>query len=158
MERFLLIARKGDHQSECVLYGGRTAVFMVPPATLLEQLCLQNGSSLEGRITAFRTLAQVCQKPAVLISERSQILYFPTLGMENKDCVWICYNEILKIRSVGADHTEILFADGSRHQVDVNYRIIRNQRLRCADFLQKLNSCGKASLETDARNGIMKQA
>jgi len=158
MERFLLIARKGDSQSECVLYGGRTAVFMVPPTVLLEQLCLQNGSSLEGRITAFRSLANVCQKPAVLISERSQILYFPTLGMENRECVWVCYNEILKIRSVGADRTEILFTDGSRQLLDVNYRIIRNQRLRCADFLQKLNQCGKTGLETDACNGIMKQA
>ncbi len=111
----------------------------IKPLAFLNRCCLANGSSYEGRVEAFRELTGTSQKPAVLISERQQRIFFPTLRAEHEECVWIQYNAVFHIHSIDAGHTEIIFHTGERCTIPFNYRIINKQLKRCTEFLQKLN-------------------
>lgn len=108
------------------------------PLQLLNRWCIQNGSSVTGRITAFQSLTGYKQKPIILISERSQQLFFPTHGLKSNKCYWIHYQSVFQIHRFG-DKTRIIFCDGSSLELAVDYRVIRSQMNRCQTYLQCLN-------------------
>ncbi len=112
------------------------------PIQILERWCLNNGSSLAGRMQSFRFLTGTVQKPAVLVSERSQLLYFPLSGIRDPRCIWICFSAVLSWHSAGAD-TIICFFDGSEITVPVERRVVAGQIKRCGTFLERINSDGR---------------
>lgn len=147
---------RNRNQTEGVFSDGRTIQYDHSAEHMLDSWCMQNGSDMRGRIISFRHITGCRQKPAVLISERTQIIYFPTLSAKNPDCTWICFNEVFRFHSTRADQTMIQFASGIKVMIDVNYRIVRNQMNRCRNFLNLLNSAYSSDLvQTEAMNGIM---
>ena len=147
---------KNKNQTECVFYDGRIIQFNQSAEHMLDSWCMQNGSNMNGRIISFRHITGCRQKPGVLISERTQIIYFPTLSSKNPACTWICFNEVFRFHSMKADQTIIQFASGIKIMIDVNYRIIRNQMNRCRSFLNLLNNAYSSDMvQTEAMNGIM---
>lgn len=105
------------------------------PMDLIEHWCIYNGSTAIGRMKAFNILTGSTQKPAVLINERSRIVFFPTLSMKDKDCVWLNDQKILQTKTIDAFHTEITFITGYKIIIDSNRRTIENQIRRCKKFL-----------------------
>ena len=59
------------------------------PIKIINDWCIYNGSTAEGRMTAFQKLTSTRQKPAVLINERSRIVFFPTLSKDSNECIWL---------------------------------------------------------------------
>ena len=128
-----------EKESHLFLKGGKQSLAQEKPAEFLNRLCLNNGSTLRGRTDAFRYLTGSKQKPAVLISEQTQILFFPTMNAGHRECIWICYNEILDIHAEGPEETRIRFLSADTVVIPFNYRIIRNQMKRCEQFIRRLN-------------------
>lgn len=118
---------------------GKKTVLDTDPVSYLESLTLQHCSTLEGRTDAFRTLMHVSQKPCILISERSQDIYFPTMGMDNPECQWFLYSDIAGAKEKDAHHTSVLLYSGEELVANVNIRTIRKQLARCHDFLILIN-------------------
>ena len=136
-----------EEGSHLFLKGGREAVIQEKPAEFLNRLCLYSGSTLSGRTESFRYLTGSKQKPAVLISEHTQILFFPTMNAGHRECIWICYNEILDIHAEGPEHTRIRFLSADTAVIPFNYRIIRNRIKRCDQFIRRLNQEMNPDLE-----------
>lgn len=132
------ISWKG-RQTQLIFQDGSIQVVPESPMQWLENHILPNGSTLQGRIEAFRQLLHVSQKPCILISERSQYLYFPTKGSDNMECQWFLYQDVTSINRIDDDHTQIITSCGLSLQADVNIRTIRLQLKRCADFLNLIN-------------------
>lgn len=107
------------------------------PILVLNQFCIERGSSLEGRMKSFQVLTNTKQKPAVLLDERNQLLLFPTHGITNDACVWISYHEVFSYHAQG-NQTEIVFVNGEKLLLSVQYRTIKLQMERCEMFLQQL--------------------
>lgn len=109
------------------------------PETILEERCIQNGCTLEGREKAFRVLTNSSQKAAVLVNEHQQDLWFPTLSKTCDTCQWISYFHVVKAFASANNSCEILCDNGHRETVNCSVRTIQNQLKRCRLFLQKIN-------------------
>ena len=134
------IAVHNDAQGSLIVYDdGSKNIIHLKPLVWLNEKCLHNGSTLRGRTDAFCALLKVRQKPAVLISEVSGEIWFPTLSMKQDGCVWIRYDEILDVQTVAAQSCEIIFFSGFRMKTDVDARVIRRQMKRCRAFLELLH-------------------
>lgn len=108
------------------------------PLCFLNDLCLQHGSSLEGRRTSFKALTGAVQKACVLLSERSQEIYMPLLSDQNPDNIWLLYHAVMSVKKAERG-CAVLFADGNRKVFPVDPRVVRLQMKRCAEFLNKIN-------------------
>ena len=144
----VLLLKEEDRHTCCLLRGGGTIMLAGRPEAVLNRFCLRAGSSLSGRIESFCELLHVRQKAAVLISEKSGHMYFPLTGMKQPGCTWISYNDLFRYRAVGPDRSLLIFADGTRQEVDSNIRVIRKQAARCEAYLDLLQAEGQ--YDTDA--------
>lgn len=118
---------------------GNTEILDMDPVSYLESLTLQHCCTVQGRTDAFRALMHVSQKPCILISERSQEIYFPTLGHDNMDCQWFLYGDVARISILDAHHTSVLLYSGLELTANVNIRTMKKQLQRCHDFLMLIN-------------------
>lgn len=58
----------------------------------LNQLCLENGSSLQGRKDAYKYIMH--QSKFIPIRIHSSLIYFPTKAVADPECIWINYYSI----------------------------------------------------------------
>lgn len=133
-----LILKSSQQGSVCLNEDGTWVLEKDNPVSYLEKMCLEHGSTLKGRMDAFCILTGARQKPAVLIHEATSIMYFPTESMSKHTCLWIRYNDIFRISSLGSLKSRILFANGWKEDVDVDSRVLKKQMERCENFLAKL--------------------
>ena len=119
---------------------GRHGFFIGTPIKWLDQMCIAHGSTYKGRVDAFRTLTDTVQKPAVLISEMTHQIFFPTVSSTSDDCVWLCADRIFSIHAKDAQHSLVLFMDGNKIELAVSRRTLMKQMKRCEMFLEKMRS------------------
>lgn len=130
---------------------GRHGFFCGTPVQWLDQMCIAHGSTYQGRIDAFRTLTGTVQKPAVMISEMTHQMFFPTVSSKSSDCIWLCAERIFSIRTKDDQHSLVLFMDGNTIELAVSKRTLNKQLSRCEKFLEIMrNSIRK--LETNEEN------
>lgn len=106
----------------------------------LNKLCLRYGSTLEGRLEACRYLLSITQKACLLISERSEEVYFPVKGLSDRNNEWFLFSSIVTFHSLSDNRTELIFTDGTRKVTDVNYRTVRMQMERSKKLILMLDS------------------
>ena len=128
-----------NSKSICLYENNKKERILKKPVEILEEYCLKNGSSFDGRAASFCYVTGARQKPAILISERTQDIYFPTASKENDQCVWILYNRILHVKRSKEIKTKVLFTDGTSIILPLDIRVILNQMKRCEAFLDALN-------------------
>lgn len=109
-----------------------------PPYSLLQLLCIQFGSTLEGRAQAISKIMKIRQKLPVLVSLIHHVIFFPTLGIANEDCIWVSANNCLYAKYKDDANSTILLIDGSQIVIPVNYRVLRQQLNRCQSYLKFL--------------------
>ena len=118
---------------------GNTLSAAEKPQELLNQRCLKHGSDISGRIASFRALLGIRQKAAVLISEINDEIWFPTLSMKQKDCVWIRYDAIIDVRASKPNECDVISMKGFSYHLDTDRRVINEQMKRCRRFLELLH-------------------
>lgn len=140
MLKLLLISYDSKTKETICIYEKQYELrFKKKPLQILSEMCLQNGCTMEGRMSAFCYLTNAKQKPAILISERTQLIYFPTTSRFKEECYWILYNEILHLNTHEGYQTKVKFFDGTEVIVPFDRRILKKQMDRCTVFLDKLN-------------------
>lgn len=105
----------------------------------LNELCLRHCSTLEGRLEACRNLLSITQKACLLISERNEEVYFPVKGLKDKDNEWFLFSSVITFHAFEKNCTELIFQDGTRKVMDVNYRTVKMQMERCRNLLLMLD-------------------
>ena len=133
-----LLIEAHDHGSRILYSDGLCVSDPRKPYRVLDEKCLASGSSAAGRMESFRHILGVKQKAAVLISEVSGEIWFPTVSMKAADCIWLNDSEILSVHSKGPHESEVVFFDGTKADLNVDSRTLRLQMKRCRAFLEKL--------------------
>lgn len=128
-----------NKKSVAYLDDGKITYLENKPLKIIDDWCIHNGSTAFGRMKAFNVLTDSIQKPAVLISERSRIIFFPTLSKEDEECLWINDKKIIQTKAIDSIRTEITFNTGFKMTVDTNRRIIEKQMKRCKVFLSHID-------------------
>jgi len=105
----------------------------------LELLCIKAGSTLNGRMVAFREIVGITQKPAILLSESDRTLLMPTKALNNKDCFLINYSNLINIKQVEYFRTNLKFYNNFQYTIPADRRTLKRQCLRCYEFLHLLD-------------------
>lgn len=109
----------------------------ITPLKFLQERCLQNGCSLEGREEAFRYLTNHIQKSPVLVNESPE-LWFPTLSKMNQDCMWVNWYRVIDVKAVTNNECVVSFDGGYDIRLNCSIRTCQKQLERCLLFIKKL--------------------
>lgn len=97
---------------------------------IMDNNCKYYGSSIDGRKNGTYSLTGYIYKAPIILSEKKNIIFFPTCSPRLKDCSWICVNNILKIKSKNKDNTIIEFINDESIDFNISYNILQNQYLK----------------------------
>lgn len=143
MDLFKVYAMTYDVNKKCSrLYflGGEVVEVATSPRSILEKLCLMMGSSMQGRMDAFKHLVKVQKKVPVLVSQCRECIFFPTNGVNVEDGIWLQYKYIKKVTSVTTSKCIVHFNDGNEMVLPVGCRVIYKQLKRCREFFSAISS------------------
>jgi len=102
----------------------------------VNRLCIRYGSTLDGRVEAFRELLGVSQKPCIFVSDIDKIFYIPTRSLYTNGCFLINYYTIQKVIKITEYSTTIIFVSGIEYTIQENIRVIKRQIARAEKFLE----------------------
>lgn len=139
-EDHLILIESIDHNHVRIVDEWKNeAVLDVSLEQFLDAICIRHGSTLKGRTICFAKTLGIRQKPAVLLSEMTGQIFFPTESIKrNEHCALFSYQHILRVRRRKNGKTAVLFINGYVYETDTDARIIRKQRKRCRRFLDIL--------------------
>ncbi len=133
----ILMIKSFENGSKLYFDNGEVETIDIKPLKLIKELCIKNGSSLEGRIASFKHLTSTRQKPCVMIKDG--LVYIPTFSFNNIECSYLLYNRIVWVKK-DEHNCIVLFDNGLKLKVDVSSRTLRKQLKRCDLFKEKLLS------------------
>ena len=104
---------------------------------VLDTMCLENGSTWEGRRKAAEWHLNIHRRIPILVSESYKDIFFPTKGFKHLECIWINYRAIYKVerRKKGS---RIIFLDHSSLDILIDIRTIRLSMKQCIQYLHLL--------------------
>lgn len=103
----------------------------------LEQWCLNNGASLQGRRAACAYFMQITQKIPILVSEVSKDIVFPLAAVGTNTCIWLNYRSIISVKRDNKK-TKVCFLNGFEKTFAVDIRSIRRELNICEAYLKVL--------------------
>ena len=95
--------------------------------TYFGKLALSYGSTLEGRMEAFRFITKHHYKPPLIISDKHELYYILTRSLKEPDCVVIDYCLLKRYKRIDDHKTKLVFSNGFEITLNINYRIIKRQ-------------------------------
>lgn len=134
----LLYIKNHESGTLCVYEDEKKDFILCNLNKFLEGLCLEHGSSLEGRAQSFRYLTGFVQKPCILVDEKREVLLFPVLGLMSYENYFINYQKVVYTKCIDTHESELVFCDGTRLLIPFDIRVIRNQIKRCELYIQSL--------------------
>ncbi len=127
---------KINNQTLVLTLDGQQHVFADKPFKVISYWCLLNGSSMQGRVDAFKFALNVKQKCCIMVND--EILLMPTTSQQNDECVYINYHALFAYHQLNPQQTALKLFNGKTEIIDFNYRIIDKQFKRSRQYLQYL--------------------
>ncbi|TDM07484.1 competence protein ComK [Macrococcus lamae] len=123
--------------SEVKEYNKPTFIIKQKPLTLIEQSCHFYNTTYSARKETTRIVADICQKPPIVLKPETGTYFFPTHSDRIKEMHWFNLSMIKYYRRGKYNDTEIFFDDESMVVVPTSYHIINTQYLHAV----KLEYC-----------------
>lgn len=118
---------KGIDRTKCYVSDESEDGFIPDSAiNVVNNNCICNGSTLEGRNFAASKLTGFKYKPPIILSESSKIIFFPCDSHKSTKCLWINLKRVKRIIQKNKG-TIIEFVDGKSNYFDVSNYVINNQ-------------------------------
>ncbi len=127
----------GHIYSEIKEYNKTPFIINQRPLTLIEQSCLFYNTTYAARKEKTRIVADICQKPPIVLKPETGTYFFPTHGDRIKESHWFNLGMIQYYRRGKYEDTEIYFDDGTVLSLPASYHIINTQFLHAV----KLEYC-----------------
>lgn len=97
---------------------------------LIENNCIYNGSSLEGRQKGSIYLIGTPYKPPIIVDDINEIIMIPTHSARNKNCIWINLKNLLSYTQKDEKSITIIFRNHQQISINISYQIFDRQVLR----------------------------
>lgn len=104
---------------------------------IVEESCQYYGSSYGGRYIGAKKLLEMEYKLPIIVDEVTEVIIFPTCSPRQKDCIWICVNNIENYERFKKNST-IKFTNGLGYDLNISYNSLENQILRATLLMSKL--------------------
>ena len=131
----LLIIPYSKEKSKVYEYNEEFIVNMTS-LDIIKHSCLYFGCTYEGRRESVKSFIGIDMKVPILIEESRNIIFFPTNSCVNKNSIWVSYQNLLKYSKFNDFSTFLYFRKNKSYKIDVKYKLIDNQVIRC----MKLNT------------------
>ena len=76
-------------------------------------------------------------KLPIILDEVKEVVVFPTCSPRQKNCIWICINNIETYEKTKNNST-IKFTNGLSYELNISYNSLENQILRATLLMMKL--------------------
>ena len=103
--------------------------------SFINQLCIQNISTYDGRKLAAKRLLNTRAKVPIYVSDSILLLF--THSIRNQNCCAINFHQVMSYKKVDLK-TKITFYDFSYLWTDVSETIIDNQMKKCVRLLERI--------------------
>lgn len=134
-----MIYKIEEYETEILLFMEKGVIKKQESAiTYLDQLCRQEGSTLQGRVDAMKEAMQIKQKVPVFLGMKEIEFIYPLYGTKNKQNIWLSYRNCVDCKKKDEDTTEILLINGECFFVKANIRIVQKQMKRCRQYLSMM--------------------
>lgn len=97
---------------------------------IIDESCKYYGSSYKGRCKSTEYLMGIKIKVPIIISESKKIIFFPTMSLKNKNCIWFNLNSIDKYFSTTDLLLNVKLINGSNITINCSNYIFNNQYLK----------------------------
>lgn len=137
-----LIPAKHETAQTLVMETGGNFYVQESIESILEQACLDGGSSLEGRRKSVMHRIGAKHKVPIPICPIAGIYMFPTGAAKSIHCSWFSYQHILYIDPVVKDNvpkTKVRFSNDEITIVPVSYHIMETQLRRTAQCITQFS-------------------
>jgi competence protein ComK len=101
---------------------------------ILEENCIANGASYDGRIQSVRKALGYDKKTPLMISQQDYIFACPTISPDHYDCIWLFYRHI-ETFSMLEGKPYVHFKDGNKLEVNCSLDTLKRQRDRTANTM-----------------------
>lgn len=111
------------------------------PKKIIEKSCEYFGSSYEGRVKGtVSILGGGTHKVPIVICDYCDIIFFPTLSPDRKECIWLSYQNILSFTQNEDNDTVIQFKNGKKLIIPISILSLSNQYLRSSRLATVLSN------------------
>jgi competence protein ComK len=117
---------------------------------LLDEACMLNGASYDGRVKAVRHVFPYFKKTPLMISKEPCIFAFPTMSPQHYECTWLFCMHIEDFTH-SHDKTYVHFKNGCALEVDCSIKVLHTQRERAAAAMNHFVPIPLISLKVDNR-------
>ncbi|SFL84310.1 competence protein ComK [Salibacterium qingdaonense] len=110
---------------------GSTIFTAQPAESIMEEACLEGGSSMAGRLTYVRRKLGFKYRRPVPVNEKEGLYAFPLHGSPGNQDSWFFYSHILRVEVDKYDQrTYLVFRNGQRAEVNASYYHAQQQILK----------------------------
>ncbi|WP_062199913.1 competence protein ComK [Massilibacterium senegalense] len=137
-----LIPAKHERAQTLVMETDGTFYVQESIESILEQACLDGGSSLEGRRKSVIHRIGAKHKVPIPICPIAGIYMFPTSATKSMNCTWFNYRKIIHIEPLMVEKlpsTKVLFLNSTSTIVPVSYHIMDSQLRRTAQCIAQFS-------------------
>ena len=98
--------------------------------TIINESCMYYGSSFKGRCEATEYLIGIKYKCPIIISEKHNIIFFPTTSFKCNDCVWLNYKAIDKYYFNDKSELIVHLINKKTIELNISNNVLSNQILK----------------------------
>ena len=99
---------------------------------IINDSCIYYGSTFLGRMHSAKSLLGISTKLPIIISEKKELIFFPTNSYKNTNCVWINYIEVDKYYSINSKELIITFLNKKKLVIPVSNNIFTKQLFKAS--------------------------
>ena len=139
IEKIIYISYDANKKEVCIINeDNRNYCISRHIKSVLNALCISQGSSMEGRLYFFSKTQKIRKKVPLLVSEKHEVIFFPIYHKRAMNQLWIAYQPIKAVKSK-EQQCEIIFKNNTSIEVEVNERSVKRQMARCKSMIKFLH-------------------
>ncbi|TMN21968.1 competence protein [Lentibacillus cibarius] len=133
-----ILAKDASYYRSLILEVSRRRHSVYHPERIIDNTCVLNGATLEGRRGSVKRLLNVCSKVPVPVIQEQGVYMLPTASSKKKDNVWLSFYHI-DYYEQRDDRTYVSFHDGTGLYVNTSRQTFDMQYKRTGELIAKLS-------------------
>ena len=127
------------HSNNSIIFENRRRnVINNNPNKIIRYNCIRNGSTFEGRLENTKNQLGYSYKAPIVVREKDNLIFFPTVSPRLKRVAWINYNNIEDYFPDDNNKCIIRFFGGNEVKLDVSFFVISSQIYKSAKLYREL--------------------
>ncbi|WLD94752.1 competence protein ComK [Alkalihalobacillus sp. AL-G] len=118
---------------------GRRFYVKQKPWEIINNSCLFNGSSFQGRVEGAIHITKYNRMVPIMICNRQGIYFFPTQSSKSETCIWFAHDHIKAIIAIDSESCEVFLSSRMRVPINSTKAVIETKVNRTAQYRHLVN-------------------